>query len=830
MPRNTVEYYSSKLGSGVINNAASEATLQEILRAYKDSASSRDDANDIADEASAASASLKLLKKGFSSLGAGIGNTVSAGRNFITMIAKGEDKLSAYGRFIQEDLIKKIPVVGDTLGSFTGIIVETMAVLESWNDGLQQANKHGATFNHSIFKFKETALDMGLSTDELVSLVSSNSDKLMSMGGGTITSGIENVRKLSAALFMDGDRVSSILDRWGYTTYQQNELLIDFWSSTMRGKAVTEKNINSTTNHFLAYASQIDTYQKITGMNKDQRMEAAAAANQDITYRMKVSKLGGPQQARMEMALNSYAMVFGSQAAELFKSRELNVQTINETALALQYALGPSFEKSMDSIIKMAKEDNVDPKVFERYVNETIGRQLANSKEAMKQLDTLIKGSVSGNEQSKRIVKALTPAMEFMVKQGGMSKDMQNQFTRMVEAAKAEQDRTDAFTNVLRNFQRAVLRVYRALVKSFFPVMKDLAREFNLAMIPEKMKEFNKYLIQLAQDAWPYVKNFFSNLTDDETLRYMGDMFDAMFEALTLHFRVFMRQMIYDAFGIAGLTEFLAKKLGIGPDLDLMTARADALVNYSKEVAKQLILPQDQRQFPVRPEDQKFVVGDKTYYVRDLMRGSSGFYKYYSSQYEGGPGSDIEPYNLNLISRIRSFREREAEQGKILEDDRAQFGGLNRLQREALTDFVTKDILGTRNSNRYLAPILNDPAQWAEASQGDKNRIMSFLNEKEVQQLIDKYRKAYPNTYKGYRTGTLGTLGRLFGNFKGGTLAQLHGKEAVVTPSQLQTVIDTSAQISTRDVINRLNSSINRMIDVAKQDVILERSKLLAMT
>jgi hypothetical protein len=51
-----------------------------------------------------------------------------------------------------------------------------------------------------------------------------------------------------------------------------------------------------------------------------------------------------------------------------------------------------------------------------------------------------------------------------------------------------------------------------------------------------------------------------------------------------------------------------------------------------------------------------------------------------------------------------------------------------------------------------------------------------------------------------------------------------------VSPGQLQNVINTSAQISMRDVVKRLNSNINRMIDVAKQDVGLERSKLLAMT
>ena len=79
-------------------------------------------------------------------------------------------------------------------------------------------------------------------------------------------------------------------------------------------------------------------------------------------------------------------------------------------------------------------------------------------------------------------------------------------------------------------------------------------------------------------------------------------------------------------------------------------------------------------------------------------------------------------------------------------------------------------------------------------------------------------------------TGTLGRFGSLFANFGKGTRATLHGKEAIVTPKQLQSVIGAGTQISVRDVVNRLNNNINLMISVAKEDVRLERSKLMAMT
>jgi len=828
MAKNTVEYFSSKLGSGVINNAASEATLQEIVRYYKDNSNNnRGGDDDVADEAGAAGTSLKLLKKGFTTLTAGLSNTVSAGKNFISMIARGEDKLSAYGKFIQDDLIKKLPVVGDTLGDLAGIVTETIVALESWNDGLREANKHGATFNYSIFKFKETALDMGLSTDELVSLVGSNAETLVSLGGGTMTTGIDNLRKLSAAMFMDSDKVSDILDRWGYNTYQQNDLLLEFYAATRRGKAVTEKNLNSTSNEFLQYASQIDAFQKITGMGKEQRQEAAAAANQDISYKLKVGKLLPAQQARMETALQSFSMVFGAQGAELFKSRELGVQSINDTVIALQYALGPSFERSMDTIIKMAKDTSVSPKVFEDYVNNTIGSQLANSKEAMRELEGIIKGSVSGNESSKKLVKALTPAMEFMIKQGGLSKNMQSQFVKMVEAAKKEQGKTDAFTDTLRKFQRSVYRVYRALLKGFFPVMKDLAKEFKIAMVPDQLRAFNKYLIQLANDALPYVKNFFANLTDDDTLVYMKNIFEGMFEAAIIYFHMYMRKAIYSTFNVEGAAKWLAK-IGIGPDLDRMAAAAEAKLGFAKESGRQIFLPKEERRMPVNPEDEKVVIDGKTYYIRDLLRGSDGRFRSYGSVYEGGSGSEVT--NAALTAAILALRERKAQAGASIIDDSDQFGGLTLLQREAVANLLNKNIRGIGTNLNPLRRVMFDAKMFAQTKDRNLPKIQKIMERKEYADEVERLRKEYPSTYMGMNTGTLGTLGGLFGNFKRGTMATLHGKEAVVSPGQLQNVINTSAQISMRDVVKRLNSNINRMIDVAKQDVGLERSKLLAMT
>jgi hypothetical protein len=831
MAKNTVEYFSARLGNGVINNAASEATLQELLRAYKGMADDdADDDDQTAESLISTAKAFGALKKTLGALSSGLSNTVSAGKNFAGMIARGESKLSSYSRFLQEDLIKKLPVVGESLGGLASIVTEGIATFEEWNDGLKEANKHGATFNYSIFSFKETALDMGLSTDELTQLIADNSEKLVALGGGTITKGMDNVAKLSARMFMDSDAVSTVLDRWGYTTYQQNEMLIDYYYSAARGKDLERRNLEVTSGEFLMYAGQLDTYQKLTGMNRNDRMKAAAAANQDISYKIKVGKLLPHQQAKMEMALNSYAMVFGSQAAELFKSRELNVQTLDDVAMALQIALGPGFEKSMDELITMAKS-NVTPDVFEKYANETIGRQLGNSQAAYKRLEPLLKSAISGNENARRMVKALTPAMEFMLKQGGMSKDMQGQFTKMIEAAKKEQGQTDAFTDTLRKFQRAVMRVYRSFLKTLFPVFKDLAKEFKIAMVPEKIREWGKYLQQLAKDAWPHIQAFFQNLFTPEGMTMMGDTFHLMMDWLKFNINAYIRRSLEDL--APDLAVKIAKRFGWIQDSTKYEQKVRRIEEQIANNFRTMTTPGMKSAYTLDDtvEPFTFEIDGKKYVVDNLQRGAEGFFKYLDDEF-AADSSASNVHRKEAVERILAERERRAAAGKAPRDHGAdKFGGMTLLEREALMNVIDMQLRGFGASYFPLKRVLSDPELFERTKARNLPRISRLLERPEYAAEKQRLREQYPSTFVGMNTGTLGAFGSLFVDFgRKGTPATLHGNESVVTPKQLGDVVKASSQISVKDVVNRLNTNINRLIAMTKADINVERSKLRAMT
>jgi hypothetical protein len=836
MAKNTVEYYSSSLGSGVINNAASEATLREIVLAYNNM--SGGDNNTISDTDDTIKATNKVLtsaSKAFSSLAAGLVNTVTAGKNFTSMLARGEDKLSAYSRFLEQDVIKKLPVVGDALGGFASIITTSISILESWNDDLKQATKYGATFGNDMFEFKESALRMGLSTDELISLIAENSEKIVAFGGGTVTSGMRNFSRMSEVMFMENSAVSDILDRMGYSSQQQNELLLDFNWSSRRGKAFQEHEFNTTSKQFLAYASQLDVYTKLTGKSRVDRMKAAAAASQDISYQLSVGKLGDQQQIRMETALNGFAMIFGAEGAELFKARHLNVTTMNDTALALSIALGPDFDKALGEIQRLAKTKDINPDVFNKAVNSMLGDQLANAKRAVDRLNPLLKAAAAGNEQAKKTTKALTPVMEYLVRQGKLSDDVRGQFIKQIEAIKNEQKDADAFADVLRKFQRAVMKVHLSFMRTLLPVFKDLAKEFKIAMIPQMINDFGKQLQIIARDSLPYIQNFFANITSPEGITMMGDTFFLMMDWLKYQINYFIRSSLEDL--APDLAVRIAKRFGWIEDSKKYKERAEKTGEQIQKNLRSTIEPgmksvtesgtntQDTTAEPL-----KIATNDKNYFIESLKRGASGHFQYLDSEFAASSSaSDVK--DPGVIEKILAERELRAKDGKApLDPGPEKFGGLSLLEREALLNVIDMNLPGVGMSYFPLKRVISDPALFETAGARNSYRINQLKKRPEYESELQRLRIEFPNTYLGMNTGTLGRFGSLFANFGKGTRATLHGKEAIVTPKQLQSVIGAGTQISVRDVVNRLNTNINLMISVAKEDVRLERSKLMAMT
>jgi len=269
----------------------------------------------------------------------------------------------------------------------------------------------------------------------------------------------------------------------------------------------------------------------------------------------------------------------------------------------------------------------------------------------------------------------------------------------------------------------------------------------------------------------------------------------------------------------------ILRRFGIIEDSRKIEKAAEDAKTRMKEGAKRLVTPgmegtsTDTRPFTFKDTDGNLFV------VQQLTRSSTGGFRYLDSEYAHDDTAS-STNKKEVVDAILAEREKRAKEGVLPADiDPTKYGGLTLLQREYLFNRLAK------GNPTALSMALFDPYRYSTLSPAAKERFKKQLTAPEAQAEMQKMREQYPSTYVGMNKGTLGAFGSLFVDFKKqGTPAELHDVETVVTPKQLGDVLNASAQISVRDVVNRLNTNINMLIAVAKADVNLERSKLRAMT
>ena len=80
--------------------------------------------------------------------------------------------------------------------------------------------------------------------------------------------------------------------------------------------------------------------------------------------------------------------------------------------------------------------------------------------------------------------------------------------------------------------------------------------------------------------------------------------------------------------------------------------------------------------------------------------------------------------------------------------------------------------------------------------------------------------------FSEYNTGTLGQHGTLFKNFGAGTNAVLHNTEAVLTPQQMNAVMNTGSNVATAELLDSIDRNFQRLAIVMSERTNLSRSQL----
>ena len=302
-----VEIEIPGIGKIEAKNAASEATLVEILKVLQNTKKNTDglkkelkDSQKGGGDSGAAGAGAAAAK-GLGAMGGaaktagkllfGLGAAVGATTSIFNGLTKGTAGIiGEFGRLgdnvsAAAATFEKIPLVGGALAAAFGAVTEAA---ERQVAAYRNLSQIGATFGGDLSAMTNAASGAGLTFDQFANVLKNNSQALVLLGG-TTEQGAKRFAKLSKTLQDTG--LASELYRLGYSTEQVNEGIGGFITTIGRGGVAQRMTNEQLAMGAASYLKELDGLAKITGETRAEKEKERQALMKDAQVRAALSTM-----------------------------------------------------------------------------------------------------------------------------------------------------------------------------------------------------------------------------------------------------------------------------------------------------------------------------------------------------------------------------------------------------------------------------------------------------------------------------------------------------------------------------------------------------------
>ena len=290
------------IGSVEAKNAASEKTLQDILKIMKGfdnelkggkqltgegkgdkstgktGAGSNAGTKDNAKKQAEAEERAGRLGKAFSGLteatktvaGGMLGATAASAMLIQQFANVGDSLTSAAGTF------RALPIVGNALGNMFSAVA---GAVETTGKAYQSATAAGATFGGSVNNFAKASSAAGMTMEQFGQVIANNRDGMLAFGG-TSEEGAKNFAKVSSALRQNAGDLYAL----GFSTKDINEGLGKY-GSLLRAQGLQGTKTNAElAQGAKSYMKELDLLAKATGQSRSEIEARQAALAKDAQF------------------------------------------------------------------------------------------------------------------------------------------------------------------------------------------------------------------------------------------------------------------------------------------------------------------------------------------------------------------------------------------------------------------------------------------------------------------------------------------------------------------------------------------------------------------
>jgi hypothetical protein len=850
MANRTVQIISQQYGIGTIANAASEETLRELLKAineFDDEINNNSPGSNTAEKNTSKNTLSKLGR-----VTSGVKNTVSGMKNtgaaFTNLLSKGSTNLSEYGQALSDNLIKGLPIFGQALGSLADGLIATVAIFESWNATLKTTAQVGASFNNSIVDLRLSAAKAQMPLDEFAKLITTNSQDFLILGG-TVTQGAKTFTNFVDQLYREGTGILESMSYLGYSGSETSIIFFKYVTTTMRGHKLNMNNYGGVIERFKEYNKHMERLKNISGRSRESIEDMTKKVTDDELFKLRLSELKPAEQDKVKKVLETAVVVTGETGANLVDKYVNNVK-LGNAGLNDFNTYMPSTAKALTEMMEQAMDTTVTTDKFSEFNEEALVNLIMSAK---KDTDRIRKMFASEDQMPPEALAVYKRTGEFLAKFGNLDKLTPASIRARLAAQKKEFDNIEELTKILRDFAVTIRRFNSDLMKAIGPGLKKIGESMEKNKVNERVQAFGDWIGIKMTELIPKVFKFFENLGNPEFRRQLGNEF-AYDIAIALERlkgvigramipgmigREYQKRQEQKAIRLELAQQETAKSAAAvdetgtavtprrpqdfkqSSDRQYLRESTDALVQemrskgvkikapFPGNVVSELAGEAEAGKFGINRTGTEFKVGSGTN-VLAIMGGEIQY-----TTLGGKPAAIIydEKSDTSIVYRnlATTGKDKEIMDGLIAFYSKRKTVGENQLIGIVDTPYVG-DGFGAKPSTTSMLQL--------EVRKGRQNPNKLFGG-------WGKY--VDPETLMQYKNGTLGDMSKGFGNAgKLGTTVALHGTEAVVSPEQLSSSLTSIGQISLAEFITSLNSNVNLLISLTREDIRVERSKLSA--
>lgn len=528
-----------------LDNAATEATLKDILSAMKGQAASLSkltgtagaagvspqaiaaankglQQTGIASQAGAVAGkvlgtALNGLSKGAMLLGGVLGDIVAGGiqtgKNLMdlagTMLDGGGKISDVMGAF------KDLPL---GIGLVAGLFQKLMQMQEAELDTYRQLTKSGVNLGGTLTDVRATALAMGTTLDGFAKFVGENST-LLSQLGGSVNDGAKNFVNLSKDI--RNSEIGKNLQALGYSIDDINSSTASYLKMTGGRTAEEMKNTKALTEGAGNYMKQLDMLASITGQSREQQEKALAEQTKNAAYQNYLNTLDEKGREKATLAMQAALAKGGKGAADALQSKLLGLPPLTDEAKIFESMAGDA-AGSLNDYVDAVKDSNKGV----NDVNKATAKLSFNLAKEGEKIGSNFGGALIAGGGAIGQFASLTLAAQTEMKNRGIK--TQEDYEKFMAAQQNSQEARNASSAArAAEAENAFKALTSKLYESLMPILGQLtgnATELSgeIVVLAEKFVEFIKDNMPAIQAGFRSVVDFIKDLFSPEGREKVG--------------------------------------------------------------------------------------------------------------------------------------------------------------------------------------------------------------------------------------------------------------------------------------------------------------------